>query len=316
MKKVLVLDSVHPVMCEMLQAAGYETVVNTKMSRYELILEIINYSGIILRSRITMDKEIIDHARKLEFIGRVGAGMESIDVDYAASKGIVCLNSPEGNRDAVAEHALGMLLAIENNLFHASLQVKSGKWIREENRGVELKGKTIGIIGYGNMGSAFARRLSGFGCRVLAYDKYKSGYSDQFATECDMPTIFEETDVLSLHVPLTAETQYLFCTGYISNFRKNIVLINTARGPVVKTTDLVDGMKRGKIVAAALDVIEYEETSFEQTSDLLQHAEFRYLAASDKVILTPHIAGWTVESKYKLSEVLANKIVSHFRNKS
>jgi D-3-phosphoglycerate dehydrogenase len=273
-----------------------------------------DYFGAVIRSKITFDADMLSAATQLRFIARVGAGMESIDVEYAKSKGIVCFNSPEGNRDAVAEHALGMLLNLLNNLNRADAEVRKGIWRREANRGIEIKGKTIGIIGYGNMGGAFAQRLKGFGCNVLAYDKYKTGFSDEFVTECDMETIFAEINILSLHVPLTAETRYLVNEEYIWKFRNNIWLINTSRGPVVNTASLVEALKSGKVSGAALDVLEYEKTSFEAMDAEAFPEPLKQLVSFENVILSPHIAGWTVESKYKLAKVLADKIRAWFLN--
>jgi D-3-phosphoglycerate dehydrogenase len=271
-----------------------------------------DYFGAVIRSKITFDVEMLEAATQLKFIARVGAGMESIDVNYALAQGIECFNSPEGNRDAVAEHALGMLLSLLNHLNRADHEVRSGLWKREANRGIEIKGKTVGIIGYGNMGDAFAQRLKGFGCSVIAYDKYKTGFSTDFATECDMERIFIESDILSLHLPLTYETRYLVNENYISHFRKNIWLINTSRGPVVNTADLVSALKNGKVSGAALDVLEFEKTSFEAMDAETFPEPLKQLIEMENVILSPHIAGWTVESKYKLAKVLADKIRAHF----
>lgn len=309
-KKVLLIDTVHRIIPDKLSANGFEIAKGESLSRTEILEIIGDYCGIVIRSRINVDKEIIDKALNLRFIARVGAGMESIDLEYCKRKGIECLNSPEGNRDAVGEHAIGMLLNLLNNLNKADRQVKSGIWKREENRGQELNAKTVAIIGYGNMGSSFAKKLSGFGCKVLSYDKYKSNYSDSFTIESDMDSIFNESDILSFHVPLTEETYYLFDEEFVKRFKKPIILINTSRGQVVKTSGLVQALKLGKVIAAALDVIEYEETSFEKTSIMTDMPDFKYLASCDNVILSPHIAGWTVESKIKLAEVLVSKILA------
>jgi D-3-phosphoglycerate dehydrogenase len=236
--------------------------------------------------------------------------MENIDVAYAESKGIKCLSAPEGNRDAVAEHALGMLLMLFNNLKRADAEVRQGIWRRAENRGIELAGKTIGIIGYGNMGSAFAKRLKGFDCKVLIYDKYKKGFGDEFVTECNMERIYSESDVLSLHVPLTEETKELVNADFIERFRKKIYIINTARGKCLNTTHLVDAMESGKIAGACLDVLEYETVSFENLNVSSLPEPMQYLIKSDKVILSPHIAGWTHESNYKISKILAEKMIT------
>ncbi|MFO7878564.1 MAG: NAD(P)-dependent oxidoreductase [Bacteroidales bacterium] len=265
--------------------------------------------GLIIRSRLTFDRELIDAAPDLRFIARVGAGMESIEVKYAESKGIFCLNSPEGNRDAVAEHAMGMLLGLKNHLCRADKQVRQGDWQREVNRGTELKGKTVGIIGFGNMGSAFAERLQGFSCRVLAYDKYKTRYAPAGISESSMEEIFSEADVVSLHIPLHKKNKHLCNEAWFNAFDKPIVLINTARGPVVKTDALLGAMEAGKVVAAGLDVLEYEESSFEKTQKLTDIATFKQLAARDDVLFSPHVAGWTAESKEKLAYCLIEKIL-------
>ena len=313
-KKILFIDTAHSCMNAMFEANGFLCDDGTKKTREEIISNIENYYGIIVRSRIIIDKIFIDKAVNLQFIGRVGAGMESIDVEYVANKGIKCFNSPEGNRDAVGEQAIGMLIALMNNFLRADKQVRAGEWKREENRGVEVKGKTIGIIGYGNMGSAFARKLKGFEANVIAYDKYKFNYSDEFVKEVSLEEIFENADILSLHVPLTEETRYMFNESFINNFKNDFWLINTSRGPVVNTNDLVSGLKTKKIKGAALDVVEYEETSFETLSTKELPEAWKYLISSDKVILSPHIAGWTEESKIKLAKVLAEKIIVYMKS--
>jgi|LSQX01.1.fsa_nt_gb D-3-phosphoglycerate dehydrogenase len=311
--EILFIDSTHPLLPESLEQAGF-ICEQYPGYKYNDFLKIIGkYSGIIIRSGISPDRQFLEKAVNLKFIARVGAGMENIDEEFARSRGIICFNAPEGNRDAVAEHTLGMLLVLMNNLLRADTQVRKGQWLREENRGEEIMGKTIGIIGYGNMGSAFAQRLSGFGARVIAYDKYKTGYSSNFVEECDMHTVFNETDILSLHVPLTAETDYLVNNEYLANFSKPIRLINTSRGRVVKTSDLIKKIEEGKVAGAALDVIEYEKKTLENLENI--PADFQFLAQSDKVVLSPHIAGWTKESSAKLAEVLVKKILENFRAK-
>jgi len=311
---ILFIDSAHPCMKEVLEMNGFVCDDGTKMDVKEIHTIIHKYTGIIVRSRININKDFIDKAINLQFIGRVGAGMESIDMSYAQEKNVSCFNSPEGNRDAVGEQALGMLLSLMNNLNRADRQVRNSEWIREENRGFEIKGKTIAIIGYGNMGSSFARKLKGFEANVIAYDKYKQNYSDEFVQESSWNEIVEKADILSLHVPLTEETRYLINNSIIGKFKKDFWLINTARGPVVNTADLVLALKSGKIKGAALDVIEYEETSFESLSLKNMPAPWKYLVNNDKVILTPHIAGWTEESKEKLATVLAHKIIAFMKN--
>jgi D-3-phosphoglycerate dehydrogenase len=309
LNKILIIDAVHDLIPVELSNNNFRVIDGTAWTKEEIKLKIPDFYGIILRSKITIDKEIIDKATNLKFIARVGAGMESIDTEYCKQKGVICLNSPEGNRDAVAEHAIGMLMSLLNNITKANSEVKAGIWSRESNRGTELNNKTLGIIGYGNMGHALAKRLLGFGCKVLSYDKYKFNYTDQYAEETSLNDIFDNTDILSLHVPLTYETKYMVDEDFISKFKKPFYLINTARGPIVRTSALVEALKTGKILGAALDVIEYEETSFENLEGILKYKETQYLANCDNVILTPHIAGWTVESKIKLAQVLVDKIL-------
>ena len=311
--RVLFVDSTHNRLPEKLANSGFICDYQPNIKPDQIATVISKYDGIIIRSKIKIDKNIIDHAENLKFIGRVGAGLENIDVEYAESKRIKCFNSPEGNRDAVGEQALGMLLTLFNNIIKADFEVRTGKWLREENRGLEIKGKTVGIIGYGNMGSAFAQRLKGFEANVIAYDKYKFDYSDEFVTEKSLEDLFEQTDILSLHVPLTEETHFLINNNFINQFKKNIYIINTARGKVLKTDDLVKNIKSGKVLGAALDVLEYEQTSFESLhSDNELPDAFKFLIKSKNIVLTPHIAGWTHESNVKLSEFLADKIIKEF----
>lgn len=307
MKKVLVLDKGHSILSEKLLDAGFELDYYLSVSREQLFEIISQYSVLIVRSKLLVDKELIDRAVNLKVIGRIGAGMDAIDTDYAEKKGIVCLNSPEGNRDAVGEHCLGLLLALFNKICIADSQVRKGLWLREDNRGLEIKGKIVGIIGYGNMGQSFAKRLSGFDCEVIAYDKYKTNYSDAFAQEVSLEEIFSQSDILSFHTPLTSETKYMFNKDFISNFKKPFYLLNTSRGKVVNTKDLIEALNQGKILGAGLDVLEFEAFSNE-----LQDTprELQDLFSRTNVVLTPHVAGWSVESNYKLSYFLAEKIIS------
>jgi len=304
----LFIDTAHPLLKSELSDFGFQCDYFEDYQRKDFLRIIPEYQGVIIRGKLKLDKEFLDTAKKLEFIGRVGAGMENIDINHAESLGIVCLNAPEGNRDAVGEHTLGMLLMLMNRLKIADHEVREGIWIREGNRGTEICGKTIGIIGYGNMGSAFAQRLKGFDARVIAYDKYKFKYSDKYVEESDMETIFRECDILSLHVPLTHETEYLMDDYYLNSFKKNIYLINTARGKVLKTSALVSTMKSGKVIGACLDVLEYEKMTFEDINKDELPDDFRYLINSDRVVLSPHIAGWTHESSYKLARVIVDKV--------
>ena len=311
--KVLFVDSTHETLPQKLTKAGFDCHYLPDINPDKIKDIVSDYHGIIIRSKIKIDKTIINLAQNLKFVGRIGAGLENIDVDFAESKGIKCFNSPEGNRDAVGEHALGMLLCLFNNIIKADMEVRSGKWIREENRGLEIKGKTIGIIGYGNMGSAFAQRLKGFEANVIAYDKYKTNYSDNYVSEVTLNDVFEQSDILSLHVPLTEETFEMVNDEFINRFRKNIYILNTARGKVLKTEDLVKNMKQGKVLGASLDVLEYEKVSFESlhSEESIPEA-LNYLIKSPNVVLTPHIAGWTHESNVKLSGFLADKIIKEF----
>ncbi len=313
MKKILCIDSNHDVLHETLINAGFHCDMFWNKSKEELINLIPNYDGIVIRSKFKITKEIIDTSPDLKCIGRVGAGMENIDVYYAESKGIKCLSAPEGNRDAVGEHALGMLLMLVNNLKRGDSEVRLGIWKRAENRGYEIKGKTVGIIGYGNMGSEFAKRLQGFGCTILAHDTLKTNFGNEFVKESTLNQIFEEADIVSIHLPLTVETNYYIDDAFISSFKKNIYVINTARGKCLNTADLVKHMETGKVLGACLDVIEYESTSFENIGNTALPEPMQYLLKSEKVILTPHIAGWTHESNYKMSKVIAEKMIEVLR---
>ena len=309
MKHVLVTDKTHPILCEKLQAAGYHCDVQADLSYNELLAIVNNYDALVVRSKVEIDRNFLDNTHSLKCIGRVGAGMETIDVDYAEQKGIKCLNSPEGNRDAVGEHALGMLLTLFNNMLRANNEIRSGLWKREVNRGLEIKGKTIGIIGFGNMGSSFAKRLRGFECNIISYDKYKKNYAPDYVEEVSLEEMFNRADVVSFHVPLTDETHYMADAAFFNSFAKPIYLINTARGAVVKTVDLVSAMQMGKVLGVALDVIEYENMSKDGLDLESLTPDFKYLLQADNAVLTPHIGGWTVESKYKLADVLADKII-------
>lgn len=297
-------------MLEVFIQRGIKFDYSPDLNRQEALDIIGNYHGVILRSKILADKEFIDKGTKLKVIGRTGAGMETIDIPYAESRGIACINSPEGNRDAVGEHAVGMLLSLLNNLNRADRQVRSLTWDREGNRGVELGGKTVGIIGYGNMGTAFARKLKGFDVSILAYDKYKTNYSDENAKETSLESLLSLSDIISIHVPQTPETIYMVNDSFLSKCKRGAIIINTARGKVIKTDDLARNLQSGHIGGAALDVIEYESFNFQDFLHDDMPDAFNFLKSSDNVILTPHIAGWTVESKNKLSLILAQKIAS------
>ena len=314
--KILLLDSNHPLITEQLLAKGFVLEEDFTSSYDEVLQKINQYDGIIIRSRIPLDKNFLENAQNLKFIARVGAGMENIDLETAKNLGISLINSPEGNRDSVAEHVVGMLLILMNRLFIASEEVKNGIWKREENRGDELLGKTFGIIGYGNMGKATAKRLSGFGVEVIFYDILPN-LEDEFAKQVSLEELQERADILSLHIPLDASTKYLVDENFISKMKKNFYLVNTARGKNVKTSALVDALKSGKVKAAALDVLEYEKSSFENldTSTSLStrnKEDLQFLLESNQVIVTPHIAGWTHQSKEKLAQFIVDKIVQQF----
>jgi D-3-phosphoglycerate dehydrogenase len=309
LKKVIFIDSVHPILAERLESAGYHCDWKNELDRKTILPLLKDYEGAVIRSKFKFDAEVLEAAPNLKWIARSGAGMENIDREIADQKGVKCFNSPEGNRDAVAEQAVGMLLSLFNHLNRADAEVRQGEWNREKNRGIELKGKTVGILGYGFMGKAFAQRLSGFGVKVIAYDKYKSGFGNKLVKEVDLKTLFEQTEILSIHLPLTEETTFMIDAKFLNQFKKDIYLINTARGKNVKTADLVSALKSGKVKGACLDVLEYEKLSFEGLkADDLPEA-FQYLRQAENVILSPHVAGWTQESYVKLSEVLAEKIL-------
>ncbi|MDX1277467.1 2-hydroxyacid dehydrogenase [Oceanihabitans sediminis] len=305
--KILHLDTNHALLINQLHNLGHINEEDYNSSKTEIEAKIAKYDGIVIRSRFTIDKSFIDAASNLKFIARVGAGLENIDCDYAASKNIHLISAPEGNRNAVGEHSLAMLLSLFNKLNKADKEVRAGKWLREENRGVELDGKTVGLIGYGNMGKAFARKLQGFEVDVLCYD-IKENVGDKNAEQVPLEILFQEADVLSLHTPETLLTRNMINKEFINNFVKPFWLINTARGKSVVTADLVSALKSGKILGAGLDVLEYEKSSFESlfTSEIPE--AFQYLIQSENVILSPHVAGWTKESKEKLAQTIVDKI--------
>lgn len=307
--KILQLDKNHKLIADQLSEKGF-LVEEDFYSSYEEILEKIQpFDGIIIRSRIPLDKNFLQKAKHLKFIARVGAGMENIDVETAKELGIILINSPEGNRDAVAEHVLGTLLVLMNRLFISSIEVKNGIWRREENRGTELKGKTFGIIGYGNMGKTVAKRLSGFGVEVIFHDILPN-LEDEFAKQVSLSDLQERADIISLHLSYSEENKYYIDGNFIHKMKNNFYLINTARGQHVKTKSLVEALKKGKILGAALDVLEFEKDSFEKIE--VKNIDLEFLLDSDKVIVTPHIAGWTRESKKKLAQVIVDKILAKF----
>lgn len=309
--KIIIIDKVHEYLPKELKKLGFDVDDKQDIIPTEILPILHNFDGIVIRSKIKLTDKILSELPNLKFIARVGAGMESIDAEFAIKQGIKLINAPEGNRDSVGEHSIGMILNLFNKICAANTQVKSGIWQREPNRGIELMGKTVGIIGYGNMGSAFARRLSGFGVKVISYDKYKKNYADNYTTEVSINEIFGQTDVLSLHVPLQNDTFYMINDTFIKKFNKPFYLINTARGKIVNTTDLVKNLKSGKILGAALDVLEYEKVSFENLSTE-KNEEIEYLQNAENIILTPHIAGLTYDSNLKLAQVTVDKIVENF----
>ncbi|QNM85052.1 hydroxyacid dehydrogenase [Polaribacter pectinis] len=310
--KILHLDTNHPLLLKQLCELGFTNDENYTSSKEEIEAKIHNYDGFIIRSRFSIDKNFLDKATNLKFIGRVGAGLENIDCAYATSKNIELIAAPEGNRNAVGEHSLGMLLSLFNKLNKADKEVRNGKWLREENRGIELDGKTVGLIGYGNMGKSFAKKLRGFDVNVLCYD-LKPNVGDENCMQVSLQELQENADVLSLHTPQTNLTKNMVNAKFINSFKKNFWLINTARGTSVVTKDLVSALKTGKILGAGLDVLEYEKTSFENLfSDDKMPDAFNYLINSENVILSPHVAGWTVESKEKLAQTIVDKIKVKF----
>lgn len=305
--KILITDNTHPALRQTLEQGGHEVTLKTDVTYDSLLAEIQHFDAMVVRSKIEIDRNFLDHARHLKCIGRVGAGMETIDVAYAESLGIRCINSPEGNRDAVGEHALGLLLSLFNHIATADTEVRQGLWQREANRGLEVKGKTIGIIGLGNMGQAFAQRLQGFECHIIAYDKYKpAGHAPSYVEEVTLDELQARADVLSLHVPLTDETHHMVRSEFIERFDHPFYLINTARGPVVNTADLAEAVRQGKVLGGALDVQEYEQMVKDGIDT--SHPDLQYLLTCPNMLFTPHVAGWTVESKYKLAKFLGEKI--------
>jgi len=307
--KILHLDTNHPLLWEQLEKEGFQNEADYTSTKEEVESKIDNYQGIVIRSRFIIDKTFIDKAKNLQFIARVGAGLESIDCEYAESKNIKLIAAPEGNAAAVGEHTLGMLLSLFNKLNSADKEVKSGQWNRESNRGIELDGKTVGIIGYGNMGKSFAKKLKGFDVDVLCYDILPN-VGDANAKQVDLQELQQKADVLSLHIPWTKETDKMVNTTFINQFSKPFWLINTARGKSVVTTDLVSALQSGKILGAGLDVLEYEKLSFETLFEGEKPEALEYMLNANNVLLTPHIAGWTFESKEKLAQVIVAKIMN------
>lgn len=311
--KILHIDSNHPLLWEQLEQTGFQNEADFTSSKAEIEEKIHEYHGIVIRSRFKIDKTFIDKAVNLKFIARVGAGLESIDCEYAMQKNIHLIAAPEGNRNAVGEHALGMLLSLMNKLNRADKLVREGKWIREGNRGYELEGKTVGIIGYGNMGKSFAKKLKGFEVTVLCYD-IQDNVADENAVQVSLNELQHKSDVLSLHIPWTSETDKMINSEFINQFAKPFWFINTSRGKNVVTDDLVDALQSRKVLGAGLDVLEYEKLSFENLFiDTEKPKAFEYLLQAENVLLTPHIAGWTFESHEKLAQTIVDKIIYFFK---
>ena len=308
--KVVLLDDFHPLINETLLKWGFE-VIDGKGFKPKDLTSVKDLDGIFIRSSIPLNKSILSQLESLKFIARPGAGLENIDIEYCKEVNISVFRSPEGNRDALAEHTMGMILSLINKINTSNIEVRDGIWLREANRGIELKGKVFAIIGYGFMGEALAKRLKGFDVKVVAYDKYKTNFSSKYVEEVSMDFIYKNADFVSLHTPLTPETKDLVNTSFINLFNKPFFLINTARGHSVKVVDLMEALENQKIIGACLDVLEFESTSFEKFS-YADNPKFKSLVKFKNILLTPHIAGWTVESKEKMAQVILNKIHDKF----
>lgn len=304
-KRCLIIDPMHESLFSMLKEIGWEAIYKPNITREEIRAELNSYTGLIVRSKTKIDRELLGENSTIQFIGRAGAGLDNIDLKYVEEKKIQLIHAAEGNRDAVGEHTIGLLLSLMRNIVRADQEVRSFSWRREENRGMEIMGKTVAIIGYGNMGSAFAKRLSGFECKVLAYDKYKVGFSDGYCQEATMQQVFEEADIVSFHIPLTSETKSMVTIDYLNKFGKNIIVINTSRGEIIPLSSLQVCLKNRKVTGAALDVLENEKLN--ELTDI-QRASFNYLIEQPNVIFSPHIAGWTFESHYKINVALKEKL--------
>lgn len=307
--RILIIDEMHLSMVEMLEKDGHQVTYSPKITRTEILEQVGNFEGLIIRSKTPMDRELLGKAVNLKFIGRAGAGLDQIDLDYLVERGVKLFHAAKGNRDAVAEHAIGGLLALFNHVIKADSEVRKGVWDREGNRGHELMGKTVGIMGYGNMGKSFAKRLKGFGVSVLAYDKYKLSFGNELVEEVNWEKLKAEVDILSIHVPLTPETRNFFTLGELKSFSRPIWLINTARGEVISFATLNAALDQGILRGAVLDVLENEKF---QKFTPEQKSEFEKLAARENVVFSPHVAGWTFESYEKINQVLAEKIRKAF----
>lgn len=313
-KKVLFVDHTHPVLPERLTQLGYTCIFETTADAEKISLLAGTCFGVVIRSRLALDKAFFESASNLKFVARDGVGTEHIDLDAAAAAGVKVFTAPEGSRDTVGEHSIGLLLSLMNNLSRADAQVRRGEWIREGNRGVEIKGKTVAVLGYGNMGTAFARKMSGFDATVITWDRYKSDYGDLWAREVSREEMFERADILSIHIPYDEANHYYINADFLNSFHKPIYLVNTARGKVLHTADLVAALQSGKVLGAALDVIEYETRSFVSLNPADLPEPFQYLRQADNVVLSPHIAGWSFEARESQAAVLGAKIAAAFPN--
>jgi D-3-phosphoglycerate dehydrogenase len=302
-KQILIVDDLHPTFKQQAEELGYLCTDEPLFTREQTLAIIKDFEGLAIRTKFKVDREFIDTAPKLKWIARAGAGMDNVDEEYAKSKGIICLNAPEGNADAVGEHAIGLLLALMNKLRQGDSQIRNGVWDREANRGWELKGRTVGIVGYGHMGQSFAQKIKGFGVDIIAYDKYKTGFSDAYVREVSMEEIVKHSEIISFHIPLTRETRQMVNAEYLFHFRKPIFFINTSRGEIVDAAAVLAGIKSGKILGAGLDVLEVEKFPA-----LAEQSWYPALISNEQIILSPHVAGWTFESYRKISEVLAQKL--------
>lgn len=305
--KILIVDKMHSSIVPLLEQQGFVVHHEPNITRAAIIERLGDYHGLIIRSKTSVDADLLQNANKLCFVARAGAGIDQLDIKVLDSKGIKILNAPEGNRDALGEHALGMLLSIANKIRHADAMIRQQVWDREGHRGFEVKGKTVALIGYGQMGSAFAEKLSGLGCEVIAYDKYKTDFTSKFVKEVSLAEIYKKAEILSFHVPLTEETRNLADENFFSKFKNNIVLLNTSRGEVLNIQGLLKMMDSGKVTMAGLDVLENEKID-RLNKD--QRTNFERLIKSDNVLLTPHVGGWTYESYERINEVLADKILN------
>lgn len=308
-RKVLIIDRMHESIVSFLTDAGFVPDYQPNITPEEVHQKISEYAVLLLRSKMPIDADMLAKASELKVIGRAGAGLDQIDLDAVKTRGIRLIHAPEGNRDAVAEHTVGMLLALLIKLQKADAEVRQGIWDREGNRGYELMGKTVGLIGFGCMGEAVARRLSGFGCRILAFDKFRKGFGSELVVEASLEEVQQEADIVSFHIPLTAENRALVDNAYLRQFKKDIFLVNTARGEILPLDVLREALESSKIRGAALDVLENEKLN--QLSSK-QQENFDYLVGSNRVILSPHVAGWTYESYQKINQVLVSKLKNVF----